>query len=612
MSLVKYRQDIQILRGVAVLLVVLYHVKMAGFDNGLLGVDVFFVVSGYLMALLYDKRSPSEFLLARLNRLVPAYAVVTVLTLVTAYFVTVPADFQQVSDQAAMGAGFLSNFYYWNQSSYFQSQDFNPLLNYWSLSVEVQFYLFVPFLFPLLRKRRALALGLFGLSLLLCLAVLTKSEKTAFFMLPTRMWEFLLGAFAAWYGQRESFRRGRLGAGFLGLLLAVVFLFPLSQGTQNIPLGHPSFAALVVTALTAGLLVTGLPRRFETSLPGRMLTRLGDISYSVYLVHFPVIVLVNYQPFGGTVLGYQQDLIELSLILGLTIGLAIPLYLFVERSRRFRAGKLVGLLPVALVLVAVSITAAELRMALLAPAERNIVAALTDNNQRRCPLSFRVLHPTEKLCRFGPADAQQTIALIGDSHAVSIRDSFVQQAGRHGFSTYFSASNLPLLDRRFPVSGMDDKLSDPQLAAVILHYRSTKFDVARNREKIAEFIRRSTERGVPVILLAPIPTYPDQIPKFMYASLTAGGGNMTGLQITDTQARVQNSAFWDFVDDLPKSDVTVIDPVDLLCAESACNYYDAALHPYYYDEHHLTLTGAAQLHAQFETILTQVAAQAGI
>ena len=166
-------------------------------------------------------------------------------------------------------------------------------------------------------------------------------------MLPTRVWEFMLGAFAAWYGQKAYGKVPMAGVAMIVVLVALVFLFPLAQGTTNVIFGHPSLAALGVTLLTAGVLVTGLPRGMEQSLPGRALTQLGNISYSVYLLHFPIIVLVNYVPFGGTVLGYPS-LPGLALILGLTFALAIPLYAFVERSRRFRLERLPRVLPVLL------------------------------------------------------------------------------------------------------------------------------------------------------------------------------------------------------------------------------------------------------------------------
>ncbi|MBR9823295.1 MAG: acyltransferase [Rhodobacteraceae bacterium] len=604
MSLIKYRQDIQILRGIAVTFVVLYHVKLAGFANGLLGVDVFFVVSGYLMAQLYDKRSPSEFLLARLNRLLPAYVLVTLLTLAAAFFVTVPSDYAQVAGQSSMAAAFLSNFYYWNQSSYFQSQDFNPLLNYWSLAVEVQFYLVVPFLFPLLRRHKSLAIGVFLVSLALCLAVLTKSEKTSFFMLPTRVWEFMLGAFAAWYGQKAYGKVPMAGVAMIVVLVAFVFLFPLAQGTTNVIFGHPSLAALGVTLLTAGVLVTGLPRGLEQSLPGRALTQLGNISYSVYLVHFPIIVLVNYVPFGGTVLGYPS-LPGLALILGLTFALAIPLYAFVERSRRFRLERLPRVLPVFVVLAVVAIGAGQLRMLTLPATERNIVNALEDNNQRRCPLSFRVMNPTERLCFYGPENTGKRIALIGDSHAVSIRDQFVEQAAARGYGTYFAVHNRPLLDKRFPVTGMDEQLNDPRLQAVVLHYRITRLERPGGREHVEEFVRRSLEHGVPVVLIAPIPDYPDLVPRYMYTALMEEAP-FDGMQISREETRERNTVFWDMVADLPSEGVTVIDPTELLCTDGSCNYFDDALHPYYYDKHHLTLTGAAKLAPDIEKVLDSI------
>jgi peptidoglycan/LPS O-acetylase OafA/YrhL len=135
----QYRKDIQILRGLSVLLVVLFHLEIAGFKSGFLGVDVFFVISGYLMAVLYNPSKQKDFFLKRAKRILPAYFAIIILTLIACIPLTVPSDYNQVATQAAFATGLSSNIGYWLENSYFDKSAFKPLLHLWSLGVEIQF-----------------------------------------------------------------------------------------------------------------------------------------------------------------------------------------------------------------------------------------------------------------------------------------------------------------------------------------------------------------------------------------------------------------------------------------------------------------------------------------
>ena len=125
----EYRKDIQILRGIAVLLVVFFHLEVTGFYSGFLGVDVFFVISGYLMAVMYNPLNKSEFFVKRAKRLLPAYFAVVVATLLIAIAITKPVDYIQVSNEAMFAAFFASNIGFWLENSYFDKAAFKPLLH---------------------------------------------------------------------------------------------------------------------------------------------------------------------------------------------------------------------------------------------------------------------------------------------------------------------------------------------------------------------------------------------------------------------------------------------------------------------------------------------------
>ena len=147
-----HRDDVQILRGIAVLLVVLFHIGLTDFGSGFLGVDVFFVISGYLMARMYDPRKPGQFFRRRARRLLPAYFGTIVATLMAALVLTTPNELDQVIDQAWYAVLFSSNIGFWAANSYFDKAEFKPLLHLWSLGVEIQFYALVPLLALFVRR----------------------------------------------------------------------------------------------------------------------------------------------------------------------------------------------------------------------------------------------------------------------------------------------------------------------------------------------------------------------------------------------------------------------------------------------------------------------------
>ena len=197
MKLRTKRSDIQYLRAVAVLLVIFYHAGFPLFQNGFLGVDIFFVVSGYLMATLYNGVAPRKFFKARIRRLAPSLGLISLVTLLVSFTVVTPFQFKEISKETVLGITGLSNFYFWNDDTYFAPGRFRPLLHLWTLSVELQFYLLFPFVSRIIKKKKWPWLFILGMSFTFSQLILYKSPKTAFFLLPTRLWEFAFGVLAA-------------------------------------------------------------------------------------------------------------------------------------------------------------------------------------------------------------------------------------------------------------------------------------------------------------------------------------------------------------------------------------------------------------------------------
>ncbi len=343
-----YRTPIDGLRAVAVGAVVLFHFGVAPFSGGFVGVDVFFVISGFLITrlLLADiaDRKPLilPFYRRRILRLFPALFMMLAVTLAAALLLLYPSDLRHFGESLASVAGFGSNLYFRNSSGYFSAAaDQKPLLHTWSLSVEEQFYLVYPPLLAVLARRSvrlaAAVLGLLALASLLASAWATRAAPmTAFYLTPFRFWELMLGGLIPLFGlaaPRSRAASETLAWGGLGLIAAAVFGYTLETPFPGLAALPPCLgaAAVILSCERPG---SNAAARL-LSLPAA--TALGRISYSLYLWHWPVIV------FAGHWLFRRPTGIETPALIALSLALAAASYRFVEQP--FRHGRGAGCAP---------------------------------------------------------------------------------------------------------------------------------------------------------------------------------------------------------------------------------------------------------------------------
>ncbi|MGH6971391.1 MAG: acyltransferase family protein, partial [Caulobacteraceae bacterium] len=333
-----YRPDIDGLRAVAVLAVVLYHAGLRVTSGGFVGVDVFFVISGYVISksLLGDidggRFSISGFYERRVRRIFPALFATMIASWVAAMALLLPSYLVDYSRSLAAAAAFASNFYFWKSSGYFANgATLRPLLHTWSLSVEEQFYIFAPLTLFLVaryfRKRWVLVLAPVALASLALSIVATRIGPTAnFFLLPTRAWELILGALLALGDPpslKASWAREVLAA--LGLALIAYAIFAYSPATP-----FPGLAALPPCLGAAMLIYVGasggsLATRFLALPP---MVAVGLISYSLYLVHWPIVSFLTYWQLRAP----GPD--EAPAILAVSLALAALSWRFVEQPFR--------------------------------------------------------------------------------------------------------------------------------------------------------------------------------------------------------------------------------------------------------------------------------------
>jgi peptidoglycan/LPS O-acetylase OafA/YrhL len=447
---VTYRPDIDGLRAVAIVPVVLYHAGFRLWGGGFVGVDVFFVISGYLIASLILAEIHSgtftlrNFYVRRIRRIFPALFTMMAGSAAIGVLLLTPRDFQRLGESIAATTLFSSNALFWSQSGYFAAPSEEwPLLHTWSLGVEEQFYLAFPVL--LLLVYRFFPGRLIWITLAFCLLSLGLNVLTvkahpnfAFYLAPPRVWELLVGVLLALgVAAPSSSNRWSEAAGFAGAGLIGCAVFGFSQNTK-----FPGFAALVPALGSALIIWAGIGGKGTVArlLSHRAMVLVGKISYSLYLWHFPLLAFAAYAVTGGA-----SPLGRLS-ILAVSVVIASASWLYVEqpvRQGRGVFGQGAAVFTVAAAAIALfgglgltSFLAHGFPGRISEPGLQIAAAADEINADRAACLYW---NPTDvarrQRCTFGVASMPSEFALWGDSHAESLRAAFdtaAKKAGRAG------------------------------------------------------------------------------------------------------------------------------------------------------------------------------------
>ncbi|GAA3532568.1 SGNH hydrolase domain-containing protein [Aeromicrobium panaciterrae] len=477
------RGDIQGLRAVAVLVVVAYHAGVPFMSGGFVGVDLFFVLSGFLITglLVAEHRGNGtvrlrEFWARRARRLLPASALVLVATALAVHHFIDPVTRKPIGDDILFASGFAANWRFaWQQTDYLAGdRDPSPVLHFWSLGVEEQFYVVWPLLILVIgylahrfvRDRFTVVLtAVFSIvtvaSFILGVALSEGHRPYAFFSTPSRAWQLAVGALLALavplLGRLRPTTRILLG--FTGLALMGISVVLLKESGQLFGLTYPSWLALAPTA-GAALLIgagTGGATWLTRALSWRPLTYIGDRSYSWYLWHWPVLVI-------GQVRFGDDAPVRLGLVL-CSLLLTILTFRFVEQPLRFaptlRARPAASLaLGAALIVAAVPAAAfaasgpsidrvqVEDSSLKITPALDKAATDIGPFIAKRCLTdSLSAVLPPANGCAFGKVGAPQVVYLIGDSIAESIAPALVAAADQEGWELRVRAkSRCPFAD----------------------------------------------------------------------------------------------------------------------------------------------------------------------
>lgn len=647
-----YRADIDGLRAVAIVPVVLYHSGIALFSGGYVGVDVFFVISGYLITsfilfqINHGTFSLVRFYLRRIRRIFPALFVMIGFCAIAGWLLLAPHDYRRLGESIFATTFFASNVLFWLSSGYFGAPlEARPLLHTWSLGVEEQFYLAYPILLILLYRfvpRRlvvvtsALAIASFSLNVL----TVEAHPSFAFFLMPARVWELFFGAVLA-MGALDPPRHTKIAeaAGILGVALIGFAVFGFSDETT-----FPGFAA-IVPSIGAGAVIWAGNR--QKGVVTRLLSHpapmfVGKISYSLYLWHFPLLAFAGYVLVGGTSVSVRIGLIALSVLL------AIASWAYVEQPVRrgewifANATTAFGTGAAAIILFGgfgLAVHFAQGFPSRIGEPQLQILAAQTDiDNDRNICLEVEENTNIARRppCRFGAPDVAPRFALWGDSHAESLRPAFdVAARKNHSAGVFFgTAGCIPELGinrgnggcRRVNDAIAQYLVSQPSIDTVILAgrwglwaegtpykheggskvklYDATNAPVTNHAGFAAgleRIVAMLSYAGKQIWLVGPIPEVGYDVPRALYFD-SLGVKRSFGLPPTVKEFKERQAFVFEVFGALATQyNARVVWPHEHLCDSLVCNVQKDG-RPLYIDDQHLARSAALSISATFDPV----------
>lgn len=652
MSSLVYRRDIDGLRAVAVIAVVLFHFGVPGCSGGFVGVDVFFVISGYLItSIIWRQREAGrfsfvEFWARRARRILPALFVLLMAVLVAGWFLMAPKDYEELGRSVRYQVMFASNLLFMRQEGYFDAaSDLKPLLHTWSLAVEEQFYIVFPLILTLLSSRfRHWRMALFSLLLIsfgLSVWAVAHHPEKAFFLLPMRAWELLAGAMLAFAPEPKKRLTPAAAQCFslLGLALILVAVFGYDKSTP-----FPGAAALLPVVGVVALIWANEHHRTWVGqvLSTRVMVGLGLISYSWYLWHWPVFVFGSYASVDdfGPVL--TAALIALTLILGYLS------WRFVEtpfRERRWLAGRRQILTAAALGIVVLGLAGQALRWTDGLPS-RLSEQALQYANASKWRAELMACITDDKspadtpFCRYGTPDAPAQLLVWGDSHATALIPALDASARQYGVNVMLasSAGCLPLqglehgercahYNRRVEQTLNAEPVGDVMLVARwslyldgdakgdkghALKTADGHYDRAIAEQRLADGLRTRIDElrraGHRVWLMKEAPLQPFNPPyRLSRLAMLHQPTSGTGFALAEhlTQKAFINQLFAQLAANDPS--VKVLDPTPQLCDDTGLCRAEQEGHSLYTDDNHLSEIGARLLLPVLAPLFQEVA-----
>lgn len=630
----KYRPDIDGLRALAVLAVVFHHLSARLLPGGYVGVDVFFVISGYLITAIISREIAEDqftfkrFYQRRIRRIFPALFTVLIFTMVAGYFILLPSDYAAMLRAVLGTLFFFSNMVFWHDlaNGYFAATDtkLNPLLHTWSLGVEEQFYVVFPCLLLIVNfyfRKHVVWILVAGALVALVAAELQigKHPASVFFLSPYRAWELLAGALLAYHALpelRNQFQREVVAV--LGLLAILVPCFMYTPQTR-----FPGLSALAPVLGSVAIIYAG--RGALTSV-GRLLSwrpvvYIGLISYSLYLWHWSLIVLTQHQIEMGALTIYKPALLIVSLML------ASLSYHFVEqpfRHNRVVTRKTVFSLALGFSILLAGVSVAGLLNNGFVTRFDPAVSRYDDARSPDIPFVDCDGRATGRWCQLGATNRAATVMVWGDSHALAWAPALDVSLNHQGLSAIFapvsdcapvfnadSSNNIVCRDKSLSIElylSKHTEIKTVVLSAMWSRYFGVDGPLsvvdgdqllkgeAAARQAFLSTLQWLKAHGKKVVLIGPVPVYDMNVP----LALAFGSAHHHDFVFSNADVQYKkNELFFEIGNKfLSGAGVRLLDPISWMCNEQCVVESDGVA--LYRDVGHLSVAGAMQYQPDIE------------
>jgi len=654
----KYRAEIDGLRAVAILPVVLFHADYDIFSGGYVGVDIFFVISGYLITSILVRQLDAgsfhfaDFWERRARRILPAATVVMFVTLVAGWFILLPDDLESLGLSAGFQACFSSNIYFWRDSGYFSpAVETKPLLHTWSLAVEEQFYFIFPVLLFVLSKflktwRTWCIAALIVASFALSVVGSFNCPVACFYLLPMRGWELLIGSALVFMPSTQFRVRNEL----VSILGAVAICYAILSFDQNTR--FPGVAALLPCLGTAAIIWSNGSRltRVGIFLSWRPFVAIGLISYSLYLWHWPLFVYAKYLS-----LGQLPHIVRLAVIVSST-AVAWLSWKYIETPFRrkivFAHRSAIGVASVAAILLLLGI-------GLMFQYGQGFPSRISQDalrySQVRIPESMLPIatnyeaetHAGITLLKLGndSTDKEPAFLVWGDSHATAVAPIINRLADELSMSGWLATRNatVPIIgtfrhasptqtqqdvvrfndsiihlvkDRHIKhvllvarwavyVCGQEDGRMDTLISDSQLIAKSPEDSRIVFGRQLYQTVRALQREGATVWILKQVPAFNFDVPSRL-ANVVRYHGDSSSVGILLSKHQQRQSTVDSIIEEIENQNVFVLDPTNIFCTDGHLCRSELAGYALYSDGDHVSNYGAMQMRPVFEPMFQRI------
>ena len=611
----KYRAEIDGLRALAVLPVILFHAGFEWFSGGFVGVDVFFVISGYLITtiiiseMVEDRFSIIDFYKRRARRILPALFFMMAVCLPFAWLLLIPNELKDFGQSLVSVSIFSSNILFWIEAGYFDAAaELKPLLHTWSLAVEEQYYLLFP-IFLLLTWRLGVKWIIFLLSIVFIISLglaewasnqITQPKiiSASYFLLPTRAWELLVGVLIAFYLKSNTFLNSKMFNQIMSLIGIFMILYSVIAFDKNTP--FPSLYTLVPVIGTALLILCSVQKTIVYNfLTIKPIAWLGLISYSAYLWHQPLFAFVR-----SSRLEDPSEFI-LMILCAVSIILAWFSYRFIETPFRDRSVTPSNIMVTTLIGGSIAFTSLGLLLHFGDGFESRLNYGENIRTIEKSPKGD-ACHTVNTPCEY--FEGTPKYATFGDSHVVELSYALAEHIKPYGYSVqHYSYSGCkPNLRAKesycyeWTANSIDRIINDARIEVVVMSYSLARIKLEKQDsvwEDLLAIIEKFTDNGKKVYFLIQPPILDYSVPKQI---LLNGSKQIIGPNRFDWIQK--NNFVFSRYNSLPK-DLVILDAADVFCDDSSC-YGDDAGGFYYFDDNHISLYGARKIVEYFSTEFT--------